>query len=309
MSRVESRESRAVRLDETFDSRPSTLDSRHAFSLVEVLVVVTLLSLIVLALMAVFNTTQRAFRASITQTDVLEGGRATMDLITADLRAMSPSLGYSNGAVNFYANLNLNYQPLAQSLVASSQQRTNVLENFFILSKGNLNGVPSWFGTGYMVVTNTPDGSPYALYRFSTNHPVMTYSDPGPIFYTDFGNFFNAPTNYSHLMDGVLSLTVRAYDNNGYWMTNTYNFADEQTNKNIQFLPVTSGEVGFYMYSNSLPSAVEIQLGVLEDRTLQRAESRLPGSARDQYVQLQSGKLHIFRQRVLISNVDPTAYQ
>jgi type II secretory pathway component PulJ len=44
-----------------------------------VLVVVSLLSLIVLALMAVFNSTQRAFRASITQTDVLEGGRATMD--------------------------------------------------------------------------------------------------------------------------------------------------------------------------------------------------------------------------------------
>ena len=47
------------------------------------LVVMALLSLIVLALMAVFNSTQTAFRASVTQTDILEAGRAAMDLIAA----------------------------------------------------------------------------------------------------------------------------------------------------------------------------------------------------------------------------------
>ena len=46
---------------------------RCAFTLVEVMVVVTLLSLIVLALMTVFNSTQAAFRASVTQTEF--GGR------------------------------------------------------------------------------------------------------------------------------------------------------------------------------------------------------------------------------------------
>ena len=61
------------------------------FSMVEVLVTMTLLSLIVLALMAVFNSTQAAFRASVTQTDVLEGSRAAVDLITTDLRTMTPA--------------------------------------------------------------------------------------------------------------------------------------------------------------------------------------------------------------------------
>ena len=60
------------------------------------MVVMTLLSLIVLVLMAVFNSTQSAFRASVTQAGVLESGRAAMDLMAADLRAMSPSLGASN---------------------------------------------------------------------------------------------------------------------------------------------------------------------------------------------------------------------
>ena len=60
------------------------------------LVTLALLSLIVLALMAVFNSTQKAFRASLTQTDILESGRLAMGLITSDLEAMTPSLSPVN---------------------------------------------------------------------------------------------------------------------------------------------------------------------------------------------------------------------
>ena len=87
----------------------SALRNFTAFSLIELMVVMALLSLIVLALMAVFTSTQRAFRASVTQTDMLEGSRAALDLITTDLRAMTPSDGASNGisgAVNFLASDN-----------------------------------------------------------------------------------------------------------------------------------------------------------------------------------------------------------
>src|ERR1700679_4049128 len=72
---------------------------RCAFSLVEVLLVVTLLSLIILVLMTVFNSTQSAFRAGVTQTDVLEGSRAAMDLVVSDLKLMSPSDAPSNNFV------------------------------------------------------------------------------------------------------------------------------------------------------------------------------------------------------------------
>src|ERR1700679_302449 len=96
---------------------------RCAFSLVEVLLVVTLLSLIVLVLMTVFNSTQSAFRTGVTQTDVLEGGRVAMDMIVSDLKVMTPSGSFSNSAqsfpaANFFAAANgdNNYQPLIQSL-------------------------------------------------------------------------------------------------------------------------------------------------------------------------------------------------
>ncbi len=85
------------------------------FTLVEILVTMVLLSLIVLALMTVFNSTQKAFRASLTQTDLLESGRLAMGLMVSDLEGMAPSLepvntnslwndpNNTNNNVNFYA--------------------------------------------------------------------------------------------------------------------------------------------------------------------------------------------------------------
>ena len=287
--------------------------TRHAFTLVEVLVVVVLMSFIILALMAVFNSTQSAFRASITQTDVLEGGRAAMGLMKSDLESMSPSFGVSNSAVNFYANTNFyQYQsgstPLVQSLAGSGYLRTNVLEEFFILTRQNT----TWTGVGYMVdTTSTNYFNP--LYRFSMSTNVMAQNVPAML-YT---NFLNASiASMSHLMDGVVHLTVRAYDPNGYWMTNlpTYYYDpvfEQMTNdlsKNVWFSGPAWGEVGFYMFSNTLPASVEIQLGMLEDRTLQRAQS-ISGLTQSNYLAQQAGKVHLFRQRIPIRNVDPSAYQ
>ena len=294
---------------------------KNGFTLIEVMVVVALLSLIVIALMGVFNSTQAAFRASITQTDVLESGRAAMDLIAGDLRSMSPSGGFTNGAVNFFATNNPNYSPLLQPLVASSNpniRRTNVLENFFILSRDNKNGVPTWTGTGYVVdTTSANDINP--LYRFFMQMPVAALNSPA-VLYTNF--LFNSvlpisPTNavMSRLMDGVVTLKVRAYNPAGLWMSNGFvNVADYGV-RNVRFLPSnanspTFGEVNFFMFGSTLPASVEIELATLEDRTLQRAATFPNNSiAQSNYLAQQAGKLHVFRQRVAVPNVDPAAYQ
>jgi prepilin-type N-terminal cleavage/methylation domain-containing protein len=294
--------------------------TRHAFTLVEVLVVVVLMSFIILALMAVFNSTQSAFRASITQTDVLEGGRAAMGLMKSDLESMAPSFGVSNSAVNFYANTNFyQYQsgstPLVQSLAGSGYLRTNVLENFFILTRQNT----TWTGVGYVVdTTSTNYFNP--LYRFTATANVSAQNMPLGLYTNFFANtglpVSSANTNLSHLMDGVVHLTVRAYDPNGYWMTNlpTYYYDPvfgQMTNdlsKNVWFSGPAWGEVGFYMYSNTLPASVEIQLGMLEDRTLQRAQS-ISGLTQSNYLAQHAGQVHLFRQRIPIRNVDPSAYQ
>jgi type II secretory pathway pseudopilin PulG len=305
-----------------------------AFTLIEVLVVVVLMSFIILALMAVFNATQSAFRASLTQADVLEGGRSAMGLIKSDLEGMTPSYGWSNQPLaSGWSFVPVNFQvsvlasgtntPLVQSLTASSQSRTNVLESFFILTRQNL----TWTGVGYVVDTGSTNYF-NPLYRFSMSTNVMA-ADPTMlfnIFLTSLPSYTGlqiSPTNpaMSHLMDGVVDLRVRAYDSGGRWMTNYYydSFGQYITNinRNLFFSPVLGGagslgEVGLYLFSNAVPASVEINLGVLEDRVIQRAQSlpdAPPALAQSNYLARQAGKVHVFRQRVWIRNLDPSAYQ
>ncbi len=302
--------------------------------MVELLVTMTLLSLIVFVLMAVFSSTQQAFRSSVTQTDVLEGSRAAVDLMTADLRGMAPAYGVSNfvqlannnyvyGGVNFYVtNNNIRYLPgyvpLPQTLPGSSVQRSNVLQYFFVLGRVNT----KWTGAGYVV--NSASASPiYPLYRFYAEEnqelsPLLLFQQfQNEIFYDQF-------TNMSHVMDGVVHLVVRGYDPGGFLMTNTYRYTYESnpartvTNAvyNVWFSPPIWGEVGMTCYSNAVPASVELELGVLEDRARQRAESRsIAGTPPQQnqpqwqYLQSQAGHVYLFRNRVTVANVDATAFQ
>jgi type II secretory pathway pseudopilin PulG len=288
---------------------------RAAFTLVEVLVSMAILIIIILGMMEVFTHTQTAFRANLTQTDVMEGGRDVMDLIKSDLQEMTPSGDF--GATNFYANVDPRINPLIQLLAGSGNQRTNVIENFFILSRKNVNGSDCWVGTGYAVITNSSSGL-YSLYRFTTTPPYPVMTSAPQLVFRNFNNpnatnnfidFLNTITNASHLMDGVVSLTVHAFDTNGVWM-NSQNWRNGLvSSNNILYQPLQFGEGGFYMFSNMLPASVEVEMGVLEDRTLQHAESLLTAADQMNYLSNHVGQVHIFRQRIPIRNVDPTAYQ
>ncbi|MGH7993671.1 MAG: PilW family protein, partial [Limisphaerales bacterium] len=191
----------------TLGPRPST---RSAFTLVEMLVTLALLSLIVLSLMTVFNSTQKAFRASLTQTDILESGRLAMGLIADDLAKTTPSFGTNSlgkgsptggpdprvsTPVNFFVDANpytVNYQPFVQYLPGTSAQRTNVLETFFMLSRQNINGSPSWVGTGYVVdPSSRPTNSLYRFFQFTN---VMK-GNPGTL-YTNFASIANNQLSY-----------------------------------------------------------------------------------------------------------------
>ncbi len=323
-----------------FSLQPSAF-SCSAFTLVEILMVVVLLSLIVLALMAVFNSTQAAFRAGITQTDVMEGGRSVIGLIQSDLEQMTPSFGQSNSLFNVVngvakAAANGGYQdsmpasnapvnlavvlnqyqfqtglrPLLQSLAGTSADRTNVLQKFFFITRQNT----TWTGIGYFVDTSSTNYL-NPLYRFAMTTNVAAANAPWGLYGAFLTNSMlpvpvNA-TNLSHLVDGVVHLTVRAYDPNGYWMTNGYPFGYTNLARNAYFAQPTPGigEAGFYLFSNTVPAAVSVELGVLEDRAIQRAMSIGNPVIQSNYLAQQAAKVHLFRQRIPIRNVDPSAYQ
>ena len=104
-----------------------------------------------------------------------------------------------------------------------------------------------------------------------------------------------------------------AFDAKGYQMTNSfsyqYNAGQLTSYSGVWFGTAPFGEAGFAFFNNTIPASVEVQLGTLEDHILQRAESlSLQPVAQSNYLSQEAGRTHIFRQRVLLPNVNPGVY-
>jgi hypothetical protein len=134
--------------------------AQAAFSLVEIMVVMGLLTVIILGLLLMFNQTQRAFRTGMTQVDVLENGRTITEMLARELSQMTPqSYARTSNTLNFYVVLP-NYAPLLQPLPGGNgERRTNLLEELFFTRRENHDGADGWTGTGYFVRTNDGSGS------------------------------------------------------------------------------------------------------------------------------------------------------
>jgi len=268
----------------------------RAFSLLEVLVVVALLSFIILGLMMMFGQVQRAYKLGTTQVDILESGRMIADQLNRELAQASPS--HRSNGVNFYARIT-SAQPLLQTLPgAPSTERTNLLGALFFLTREN----QRWTGIGYLVADTNQAGMG-ALYRYETNAPFA--SDPALLF----DEFTRAGLpQMSKMVDGVVEFKVRAFDPNGVWLTGL-----NRTNIIAEW-PVTPGLLGvgemeYYLFrSNAIPASVEVELGVLEDAAIARARAFPTAIARRKFLQDQAASVHVFRTRTSLRNVDPVAY-
>ena len=139
---------------------------QRAFSLVELLLAVSLMSLIVFGLYSMFNETQKALRTNVNQVDVLEAGRAAIELLVSDLeQATSPGLPVFQSipvrpatAPHFFSGIMTNRiggqmsvaVPVSQEL-ADGTFRTNVLHEAFFLTRSNLN----WVAKGFFISPST----------------------------------------------------------------------------------------------------------------------------------------------------------
>ena len=304
---------------------------RSAFSLIEIMVVVALLSLIIFGLLAMFNETQLAFRSSMTQSDVLESGRMFMDMSGRELEQATPS--YYRGFYNFYsappanAGFKLNFfkNPLTQwmpGMTPPGDQRTNILSDdvFFVIRQNQ-----TWTGVGYFVRQDAADPTVSArvgtLYRWTTNMSTVQFQYSANAMWRTFNavcNFKNNPSattglsslGISKVMDGVVHFRARAYDTNGFWimpgnLNVSFAMRAESTNSNIP------GEFTYGFTSNALPAYVDLEVGVLEDRTYQHYQalaSTAPAAAQ-LYLSNHVAQVHLFRRQIALRNVDPGAYQ
>lgn len=285
--------------------------TRQAFSLIEVLVVTGLLSVIIIGLVLMFSQTQRAYRLGTTQVDTLEAGRMVTDLMTRDLSQLTPA---NSLATNFFVALP-NFAPLVQALPGNNPdlQRTNLMQDLFFLTRENR----KWIAVGYFVRTNDrlndlsfPAGTSGTLYRFETNYTDTFFRQDPYVFWRDFVIAQANATRASRIIDGVVHFKVRGYNPDGHWIaTNTGpNIYTNMPTGAVTGYPF--GETPFISFTNTaVPASVEVELGILESKEVEKARAISDAAARANYLAQQAGKVHVFRWRVPVRNFDPAAYQ
>jgi len=293
------------------------------FSLIEVMVAVTILTVITVGLLMMFNQTQRAFRSSITQTDVTQSGRVVSEMIAGELaQAKAAGLNQVNFGVRVAA------APFFQTLPppATGVARTNVCQDVFFLVCEN----HRWTAIGYRVFpTNTGAAT---LYRFSTNIPAspprrFTQGIAAAAGMFLYANPTSAPAFFNRMADGVIHFRVRPFGtqyltnlftgqieltNHGAWIQRSIGSPETGTNIVVRpdgFNPST-GEYNYTFLSNALPMMVELELGIVEPPTLERMRA-LAGSpaAAKRFLAERPQAVHLYRQLIQIRSADPAAYK
>lgn len=146
---------------------PSIVSRRAGFTVLELMLAVSIMTVIVIGLYTVFDQTQRALRSTMRQVDVLEGVRATRDLVSSEIAGASylPLANYTN---LFVARNLLSRGVRIEGLARDPVLDTVLQDLFFHTRVGN-----QWSAVGFWVgpmFTNV--AGPFSvgrLYRFGTN--------------------------------------------------------------------------------------------------------------------------------------------
>jgi prepilin-type N-terminal cleavage/methylation domain-containing protein len=304
---------------------PPTLFTRRSrgFSLTELMVAVSIMLLIIFALYGIFNKTQKALRDNISQVDILESGRAAMELIGREMEQVAASgIG---GMTNFYAFMIPSQRPPLRHLDLDQERtlRTNYLQDLFFLTR--MTNI--WTGVGYRV--GRADDGVGTLYRYSistnahrlhTNHLAAFFWNE-PVFRDAERKVIS--TNLHRVADGIIHFRAIAFDSQGrrlgYDTTNglasyqvarmnssggllPYSSAPDLQSADLILSPEPAIPLASRMFfrGGALPAYVELELGVLDPEVLRQYESLrgTPGAAT--FLQNRVNKVHIFRQRIPI---------
>jgi type II secretory pathway pseudopilin PulG len=298
-----------VRSAQRADPASRKSDCRRAgLTILEMLVSTAMLSFIVLGLTAVFIQTQKAFKTGIKQNTITDAGRSIIDLITSDLKEMADSQNTNvYGSFPFNPNYNPNFNfywdvPLPASWVTNYLNgvaiRTNQLNNVFILEHTNT----TWIGVGY-AVSNYPGVAIGSLYRYETNWtslaPVFT-NDLFTPFYNNISNT-NFNTNYWHkVADGVIDLEIHPFDQFGN--ENEDNFINKSYGAYSAY-PIFPTFETTNSLTNTLPTGVELEFGILEPDTLVHARGLTANpTALTEFLSSNAApNMEVFRQRITIA--------
>lgn len=259
--------------------------SQVAMTLLEIMVAVTLLSLIVLTLYNMFDRTQKALRGTRNQSDIAETGRAGMDTLVRELQQMRAINSPNLFSYNLYVHNPFSSLSLVVSNATTALQ-TNILLEVFFHNFVRQSSPTNWAGIGYRVGSSSDPRLPPAngvgtLYRFVTNAARLT-----PNFMFNYSNatyntaILPAPTNYfQRVCDGVIHFNVNLYTNGA---------------------PVTSVTYPYTLLDTQMVSHVEVELGILPPSVIEQAQAFPLAADQMSFLANKGDRVQMFRQLVPI---------
>jgi hypothetical protein len=158
-----------------------------------------------------------------------------------------------------------------------------------------------WMAGGYRVLPEYTDAGVGTLYRWGYSSHVRAGSS----------NFFalyqSAPlSNYNRVAEGVVHFRVRAFDPHG----NLINPGMTNWPRQMYFYTnvIAPDQAAVVATNHAVPAFVELEMGMLEQPVYQRWKSLGSPEAQRNYLSNHSARVHIFRQRVPVRNVDFSVY-
>ncbi|HAB15082.1 MAG TPA: hypothetical protein DCE44_01405, partial [Verrucomicrobiales bacterium] len=185
-----------------------------------------ILSLLVLALFAMFNQTQKALLANVNQSDVMESGRSVMDLLERDLVRARPANIGTNYVLNNEVPPSTNLVILrttsglpngvAKDLFLDGWRRSTLIDDLYYLAEQRPG---SWIGAGLFVApedASQPDGGLGTLYRYEDSQPETLRGMGAGLRARELYRRFFEDSNYrsnnaNRLIDGVIFFRVTAF--------------------------------------------------------------------------------------------------
>jgi Tfp pilus assembly protein PilV len=264
-------------------------------TLLEIMVALTMMTVIVLGLYSMFDRTQQALRDGTTQVDVLEIARANGELLSRELeQARATGLEHYPLTSNYWmTNFWIDYSPTAvpiTNVLIDGTIRTTAMHQVFFLTRD-----ANWRAIAYIMgvpPSGTPEDSVLftngvgALYRYERTYSPLEIELIRTNAFQEYVNCRNnsacASSNFFLVSQGVVSFRVDAYDSGGTLLSTNLPFA----------------------FTNAQTTAyIQLELGVLETHVLEQAKglafTNNPNLSRS-FLTNQTGRLHMFRHRIPI---------
>ncbi len=312
-------------------SRRSVRASIRAFSLLEMLIGIGILSVVVLALYALFDQTQKALRANINQVDVSEGGRSVMDLLVRDVmraRASGVNTNYivepKRGVIEEMIRPGTNLVVMRTLEGFTGQQfgdvfgdqgrREAALHELFYLVEQQPG---RWVGAGLYVAGEDSqvitDGLG-TLWHYEDTNPVPVRGtragEQVAILNDRFLNNSRYRTNFANrLIDGVVFFRVTPFGPQGQplddrllqWETNRFAVPDDVLIGSLSGANPSFRVNGTFFKNRALPSAIELELGILPPTLVDQYQSLdATPQVRARFLTNNAANVLVFRQRIAL---------